>query len=947
MKHNKIYRTFAIGMVWMMAFPTVAQESNVANEPEQQDSLVNVAFGKTAQKDLLGAVSNVNVRKLLEKDYHQGSLDDIDAMVGGYNGNIWAQGALVLVDGFPRSASSVRASEVENVTILKGASAVALYGSRAAKGAVLITTRRGKVGRMNIDVRANTGWNVAKRYPNYLNSADYMTLYNEACRNDGIAEQYSQKQIYNSYTGLNPYRYPNMDFYSNDFIKKTYNKTDLTGEIYGGSDRVQYYTNFAISHNGSLMKYADAKNNDNLKFNVRANLDVKLNSWLSARVDAVALFSNSYSARGTQDNTYWSAASSVRPNWFTPLIPIDMMDQNNSSMMEMAENSSHLIDGKYLLGGTSTDQTNVFADMFAAGYIKDRSRTFLSDITLKADLGSILKGLTFSTAFALDYTANYSEAFKEGYAVYEPVWSRMNGQDLIIGLKKYNDDTNSTNETVGSSNYSQTMTFKAQFDYDRTFGKHHNLAAKLIGWGFQTQNSKDQSHDGSDYHRTTNVNLALQAAYNYKHRYYADLSMALVHSTKLPEDNRNALSPALSLGWRISSEKWFNASWMDDLKLTASVANLHQDLDISDYYMYQGYYDDRGGWYQWHDSSAGGWTNSAKRGDNPDLTFITRKEFRVGVETSLLNKMITLDANYFVNTTNGGLVQGSNTIYPSYYKYSNVNYYPYINFNEDKRQGVDFTLNLRKKFGEVDAQLGFVGQWYWSEAKKRDEVYKDAYQYRVGRALDSSWGLICDGFFQNEEDIANHATQTFGNVKPGDLKYRDVNGDGKVDSKDQVYLGHSGNGASPFTYGTNLTLKWKGFTLFVAGTGRSGAIGYKNSTYYWVYGSRKYSDQVWGRWIEETAATATYPRLTTTGNTNNFRNSTFWMYKQNRFDLSKVQITYDLPASLFQNKIVRGMSVYVSGDDLLTISSERKHMETNVGSAPQCRFYNLGVKVNL
>ena len=297
MKHNKIYRTFAIGMVWMMAFPTVAQESNVANEPEQQDSLVNVAFGKTAQKDLLGAVSNVNVRKLLEKDYHQGSLDDIDAMVGGYNGNIWAQGALVLVDGFPRSASSVRASEVENVTILKGASAVALYGSRAAKGAVLITTRRGKVGRMNIDVRANTGWNVAKRYPNYLNSADYMTLYNEACRNDGIAEQYSQKQIYNSYTGLNPYRYPNMDFYSNDFIKKTYNKTDLTGEIYGGSDRVQYYTNFAISHNGSLMKYADAKNNDNLKFNVRANLDVKLNSWLSARVDAVALFSNSYSAR--------------------------------------------------------------------------------------------------------------------------------------------------------------------------------------------------------------------------------------------------------------------------------------------------------------------------------------------------------------------------------------------------------------------------------------------------------------------------------------------------------------------------------------------------------------------------------------------------------------------------------------------------------------------------
>lgn len=945
MKCNNIYKFLALGVALTTASPLMAQADSTS--VDQENASVDVAFGHVAKQDLLGAVSTVNVKELLEKDYHQGSLDDIDAMVGGYNGNIWSQGALVLVDGFPRSASNLRASEVETVTVLKGASAVALYGSRAAKGAILITTRRGKTGRMNIDVRANTGWYVPKRYPNYLNSADYMTLYNEACRNDGIEEKYSQKQIYNSFTGKNQYRYPNIDFYSDEYLRKAYNKSDITGEVYGGSDRVQYYTNFAVSYNNSLMNYADSKNNDDLRMNVRTNLDVRLNSWLSARIDAAVLLNNSYHARGSEGNNYWSAASSLRPNWYSLMIPVDMLDQYNADIMNMAANSSNLVDNKYLLGGMSTDQTNVFADMNAAGYVKDRSRTFMSDITLNADLGSILKGLSFNTAFALDYTANYSEAYKNAYAVYEPTWANTNGSDVIIGLTKYNNDENSTSEFVGSSNYSQTITFRAQFDYANTFAKAHNVSAKLLGWGYQTQNSADENHNGSDYHRTSNVNLAFQAAYNYQHRYYADLSMALVHSAKLPEGKRDALSPAVTLGWRLSNEKWFNASWVDDLKLTASYANLHQDLDISDYYMYKGYYVDNGGWYQWHDGSAGGWTTASKRGDNPDLTFITREEFRVGLDASLFNKLISLDANYFINNMNGLLVQGTNTIYPSYYKASNFSYLPYINFNQDQRQGIDFTLNLKKKVGQVDAQLGFVGQWYWSKAKKRDEVYSDDYQYRVGHALDSSWGYICEGFFESEDDIANHATQTFGAVKPGDLKYKDVNGDGTIDSKDQVDLGHSGSGASPFTYGVNLTLKWKGFTLFAAGTGRSGAIGYKNSSYYWVYGSRKYSDQVWGRWTPETAATATYPRLTTTGSTNNFRNSTFWMYKQNRFDLTKVQLTYDLPSSLFRNKVIRGLSVYVSGDDLLTISKESEHMETSVGSAPQCRFYNLGIKVNL
>lgn len=935
--------TYLSASIFAMAFcgmsPALAQTA--------QDSTTNVAFGIIEKRDLLGAISSVTVSELLKKNYSQSSLDGLQTFVGGYNGNIWGQSALVLVDGFPRDASSVRASEVESVTILKGANAVALYGSKAAKGVVLITTKRGEEGPLRIDVRANTGLFVPKAYPKFLNAADYMTLYNEASRNDGIAEKYSQSQIYNTYTGKNPYRYPDIDFYSSDYLRKVYNRTDVTGEIHGGNRRTHYYTNFGISYNNDLMKYGEAKNNSDMRFNVRANVDMSITNWLSASADAAAIYTNSYHGRGSQDNNYWSAASTLRPNWYSPLVPLDMMDPNNSSIQNMVHNSSHLIDGKYVFGGTSTDTTNPFSDMLAGSYIKDKSRSFMFNVGVKADLSSLLEGLSFKTAYAVDYTAGFSEAFKFDYAVYEPVWSNMNGKDMITGLNKYNEDKASTSEYVGNSIYSQTMTFSAQFDYLRTFGKFHNVSATVLGWGYQTQKSADANHNSSDYHRNSNVNLGIQATYNYKHRYYLDFTGAVVHSAKLPEGNRDAFSPTVTAGWRISDESFFkdHIAWVDNLKLTASYGKLNQDIDISDYYMYKGYFVDNGGWYQWQDNSAGGYTTASKRGDNPNLTFIQREEFRAGLEASLWKGMVTLDANYFLQYTNGGLVQGTNTIYPSYYSNWDFSFLPYLNYEKDKRTGIDFSLNLKKKIGQVEANLGFSGMYIATEAIRRDEVYQDAYQYRVGKPLDSYWGYICEGFFQDEADIEGHATQSFGTTKPGDLKYKDVNQDGVVDSKDQVNLGHNGWSVAPFSFGINLTLKWKDFTLFAMGTGSTGAIGFKNSSYYWVRGSSKYSEVVWGRWTEQTKNTATYPRLTTTNNSNNFQNSTFWMYKTNRFDLNRVQLTYDLPNKIFKpSSFVRGLSVYVLGESLLTLSKERKLMETNVGSAPQCRFYNIGFK---
>ena len=932
----KLYKSFATLML-----ASIIGGGTEAKAQEAADSIVQVAFGTQAKEDILGGVSSINVSDMLKKDYYTYSLGELSGLVGGYNGSIWGQGALVVVDGSPRDASYVNASQIESVTILKAASAVALYGSKGAKGVILITTKRGKDQPLSIDVRANTGFYVSKRYPRYLGAAEYMTLYNEAYANDGhTTPYYDEATIYNTAAGTNPYRYPDMDFYSSDYLRKAYNRSDATVEISGGSERAKYYANFGVNYTSSPIKYGDKKNDNDLNFNVRANVDMNITKWLKGFTNAAVNIENNYRARGD----FWGTAASLRPNWYSPLIPIDMIDMNNATLRTMVEDSNNIIDGQYLLGGNNANQSTVYGDMLKAGYIKGKNRTFMFDVGVKADLSAITEGLSFSTAFSIDYWNNYNEAWRVSYATYQPQWSNMNGKDMVIGLTKYGADTNSTNEYVGQSYDTQTMTARAQFDYERTFAEQHNVAATLMGWGYQQQASRDEGHSSSDYHRVSNLNLGLRVNYNYAHKYYVEAAAALVHSAKLADGHRNALSPSLTLGWRLSKEKFLeNVSFIDDLKLTAAYSVLNQDIDLNSWYMYKGSYNVKGTWYTWEDGSEGGFANTSIRGANDNLTLIKRKEWRVGLEGSLLNRMIDFDLNYFNQTTSGLVTDGGSTIYPSFFT-GIGSFLPYTNFNADKRTGFDFTVNLNQKIGQVDATLGLVGLYYTTKADKRDEVWADDYQYRAGHSLSAMWGWVCEGFFADQTDIDNHAKQTFGEVQPGDLKYKDMNNDGVIDSKDQVDLG---KGTAPFSYGVNLTLKWKNFTLFALATGQNGGVAFKNSGYYWINGNSKYSEVVRGRWTPETASTATYPRLTTTSNSNNLRNSTFWQYSTNRFDLSKVQFTYDMPQQWFAGKVVKGMSVYLSGEGLLTISGERELMETNIGAAPQTRFYNLGVKVNL
>ena len=206
MKHKILYMSALMALSTVT--PAVAQ-----SDAESDSALINVAFRQSDARDVIVPVSSVNVRELMEKDYHTYSLDNMQALTAGYNGQLWNQGdALVLVDGVPRDANNVLPTEIEDITFLKGASAVVLYGSRAAKGVILITTKRGKIAPLKITARADYQLDAAKSFPKYIDGAQYMTLYNQALINDGLDKKYTDEDIYNTDLGANPYRYPNQQF---------------------------------------------------------------------------------------------------------------------------------------------------------------------------------------------------------------------------------------------------------------------------------------------------------------------------------------------------------------------------------------------------------------------------------------------------------------------------------------------------------------------------------------------------------------------------------------------------------------------------------------------------------------------------------------------------------------------------------------------------------------
>ncbi|MDE6479016.1 MAG: SusC/RagA family TonB-linked outer membrane protein [Muribaculaceae bacterium] len=938
---TKYYKFLPIVTAAALCAPSLMAAEEADSDSDNQ---VQLAYRVADRGDMLGGVEVLDFAKLMEVNYiNDINNGTISGYVSGFNGNsLWGQdgdndGFLVLIDGVVRDMNNIISTEVENITFMKGAAATVLYGARASKGVIYITTKRGKDAPLSVNVRANTGWHVAKSFPEYLGSAEYMALYNQALINDGKDPIYSQQDLYNYSSGKNPYRYPNIDMYSSDYVGRAYNRTDVSAEISGGNERARFYTNVNYFRHGDYLKVGEGKKNYTDRFSVRGNIDVDITEWISAYVNTSATFYGSRSANS--ENSYWANATTLRPNRINPLIPVSLINPEATSALEQIGATANIFNG-YFLGGTQQDKTNVFADYYAKGYSKFTSRQFQFDTGINVDLGMVTPGLTFNTKYAVDYATSYNTSYTNSYATFVPVWGEFNGTDDITAVTIEGKDEHSGVQNISNSASRQTMYWSGQFDYARQFNDVHNFHALVVGAGWQRTRA-------GQYHKTSSVNIGFEVDYNYARRYYVDLALTGVHSSKLAPGHRQGWSPTATIGWNIANEAFLaDNDAVNTLMLSASAGLLNQDQDIQDYYMYSANYTE-GGWYEW--AIGGGSAAYPKRGPNEGLTFVKIKQYTVGLRGELFNRLLDFNAMYF-NYKTTGLLGSTSTKFPSYFStyYPEASFVPYTNMNDNRRSGFDFGVNVKKDFGDFAFKFGVTGTYYDTKALKRDEVWENDYQYREGKPIDAIWGYRADGFFQTDEEAAawDQSALGGGTLKAGDLKYRDLNGDGKVDTNDQEYLGKGGWYGSPFFMGVNLQLSWKGFTLFVHGLGSFGGHGLLNdNSYYKMVGENKYTAAAREAWTQETAATATLPRLTTGNGANNYVASDFWMYSTDRFDIDKIQLTYDFPKTLFHGPVIHGLQLYISADDLVTFGKNREILERNVGSAPQSRFYNIGAQV--
>lgn len=894
----------------------------------EESNLVNIPFGTVMRKDLVGAVTVIDPKEMAFYDNTQTIYDAIRGKVPGLLGatNIRGiGGALVIVDGIPRDASNINLAEVEQITVLKDANAAVLYGVQAQNGVILITTKKGEAFKRKIDFSLEQGISDPIALPKYLGSAQSMQLYNEALANDGQPAAFSDSVINLYASGSNPYLYPNVNFYSNEFLNSRKPFSRVIGEFSGGSEIAQYFASVGWTHSESIYKLIEGNNGDADRFNMRARVDFKANDFIKSNIGAVVIYDRQNSPHGN----FWGDAATLQPYFYQQLIPLSMVDEETlSSAIDLAKVKR--VNGDYILGGTSQYTSNVYGNMLFAGYNKNIQRTIQFNNAIDVDLRNVTEGLKFKTYLSFDIYNTFNQWVRNDYAVYQPTWTQdTNGDFYISDLKQIGVDLSTGVENLDGAGFLRRTGAYGMFDYNRSFSEDHSLSASLLGYF-------DKVNIQGVIIPTKHSHLGLRVAYAFRNKYLVDFSSAYVNGFKLAEGNRGGFSPTLGLAWVAKNQDYAEGGAVNYLKVRLSAGIINTEFGGTNYRLYENTLS-QGGFYSWADGTRSNRETLISRAPNPDLTFEKMKNLNLGVEGYFFDRSLYVDANLFTTRNTGQIVQ--RTIYPGLLS----NYVPYENYNETGYSGGELGLIWSKSIGELSFDLGTNLLYATSNQVKRDEIWQNEYQERQGRPADAIFALEAVGLFRDDADIQNSPVQQFGQVRPGDIKYKDQNGDGVINQNDEVMIGNS---QARFSYGVHATLRFRNFSLFALGTGQSGAQRYFNGQYFWVQGNDRYSEEVLGRWTPATAETATYPRLSSGNSPNNFRNSTYWLYDNNYFSLSRVQLSYDLPKTLMSRWAVKNIGLYVRAMNLAFVGKNAEKQQLRVSAEPSYRSYAVGARLS-
>lgn len=930
---KKGYESVLLGLSDLIGDITLKKSSFLASEDDE----IKMGVVTKDRRDIIGAVSSINTKDRLIYDNTQFVRDYINGLMLGVKGSSNIRGlgnAIFVIDGvIGRDPNVLNMEEVQQITVLKDANSVALYGSQGRNGVIIINTKRGKVNRKEVNVNVRSGISVPLALPNYLGSVEYMELFNEGRNNDGLDDFFDPVLIQEFRTSSNSFKYPDVDFYSDEYVQPFINSINVISEFSGGGEKSQYYVNLGWNRNESWEKTNPDANKGSNRFNVRGNIDFRVNDWITSSIDGIAVISTNKRAL----SNLLSAGANFKPNSYAPLLPVSLIDTTGNPELAALLDAARIYDGN-LLGSTQQFQNDTpIADAIAGGFQDNVFRSTQFNNSINFDLSGITEGLSAKTYLSFDFFDSYTLSIRNRFRVYEPTWQ----DGRIVGLQPFGDiDQRDQTQNVNSNGFVSRLGFYGLVNYQKTIVKDHAINATFLGF-YNSDKRNGVLQTDRDSH------LGFQMTYDFKKKMFVDFTGAYAHSIKLPEGNRGGLSPTLGVAYILSEESFLkDSNVINYLKLKATGGIIKSDIGIDGYYLYDENYSD-GFNFTWADGQSSNNIQNISQGGNPDLEFEERIDLNLGFESYLMNSL-WLEVNYFRSELDKQLTF-LNDQYPSFYN----TFRPFDNFNNDLFTGFEIGMNFNKTHNDFSVGIGANILYSRTEAVKRSETNEFASQNRVGRELSTIYGLVDEGFYSVSDFsldgdgnfVLNDglAVPNFGSVQPGDLKYSDQNGDNIIDNDDRIAIGQS---SSPWTYGVNLNLKYKAFNLFILGTGQTGGDAITSNSYFQVNGNDKYSEVVRGRWTPETANTATFPRLSSQTNQNNFRTSTFWMYDTSFFRINRAQVTYEFDDNLCDKLGIEDFSLNLQGTNLFEIAENRDIRQLNIGGTPQSRSYTLGVRVS-
>lgn len=811
---------------------------------------------------------------------------------------------LILVDGFESSYDQLLPEEIETISLLKDASAVTMYGMRGANGVLLITTKKGKEGPLKINSSAQIGFESPQRLPDFLGSYDYAMLYNEALTNDGLPTQYSASDLSAYQSGNDPYFYPDVNWYD-VLLRDSAPVSKYNISFSGGQKGVRYFVMLGYKNRSGIYKNTadktDFSSNSNYnQFNVRTNVDIDLSEKLVASVNMGVSLANKKNPAGYNSNDIFSKMSLIPPNAFPVYNP----------------------NGTY---GGNPLYTNPWGDLLETGSYTSNYRTFQSAIKLKYQLDMIADGLSISAA------ASFNDRFR-GYSSKSRTYSRYSITKDDSGNIEYRKFGEPTSLVASENQFEQwrNVGFQSFLNYQKNVAE--NLIDASLGYDMGTYTLQGE--------RTNFKHLGVNGRISYAHhmKYIGEISFGYYGSNGYREGERFGLFPGASLGWIVSNEDFLkNNALVDYLKLKTSFGISGNNALGSQRFMYDQYYSATGS-YIFGNTSIQGYRESTIA--NPGLTWEKKREINFGFDAAFINCLnfkfdLFWQNRYDILASPVSMIPGFAGMYT-----------PQLNVGKVDNKGFEAQIGYQGKRSNDLVFFADLNIWY---AKNKitsipEEIKENQYQLSEGKPVGQPFLLEYIGFFENESDIDNSPFQNFDAVQAGDIKYKDQNNDGIVDERDFYPIGYTN--IPELTVGLNLGLEYKNVYLnaFIQGvTNRS--VYLSGSNFHAFQNDGKISSMALNRWTNATHESASYPRLSSQNNSNNFQNSSFWQRDGSFMNLRNIEFGYNIPNTLLNKNGIKEATLFISGTNLLKWDHVKIADPEILTGYPAMSAFNIGAKI--